>query len=181
MQELNIEPRPIADYILLHPDETPLSLVYSVNGKSQVTSKVQDDLSNLVGFELSYYERDKIIILLKTITKDLLESKGCLKDCTIGKLRKIAGTIHPRAKLINANIAARIWQLHSLYYATKFILGEKGAELPDIQVLRSSEEFDDDTCPWLNWNTSCGKWNYLDDDIESGVIERELPVLLYVK
>ena len=184
LSTLKISSRSIADFIVKHPGQSPILLVYKgKNGKTESDYKIREDLSTLVGYEIPYRDDEErsvtAVILFKNITKEMLEAEGCLEDATIGKLREIAKTIHPEAKIINEKVAYRMWRMCAEYYAIRFLLGEKGFEIPDIQVLSSSEESDSDDSLWINWNSSCGYWNYLDDDGGSGVIRSHLPVWCY--
>ena len=52
---LGLDVWPMANHVRIHPDESPLTLVYeSENGKFESDKKIRKDLSNLVGFEIKY-------------------------------------------------------------------------------------------------------------------------------
>ena len=184
LKDLRIESRSIADFIVKNPDKSPVPLVYKDEaGKIESDSYIREDLSTLIGYELPCCSREQgnftVVILFKNITQEMLEAEGCLENAKVGKLREMAKTIHPEAKIINEDVAASMWHFCAVYYTIRFLLGEKGFEIPDIQVLSSSEEYDSDDSPFINWNSSCGYWNYRDDDGGSGVIRGQLPMWCY--
>ena len=48
---LGLDVWPMANHVRVHPDESPLTLVYeSENGKFESNKKIREDLSNLIGF-----------------------------------------------------------------------------------------------------------------------------------
>lgn len=183
-KELSIASRPIVDFIMKNPGKSPVPLVYKdEEGNVESDYRIREDLSTLIGYELAFKDDESnvatSVILFKNITKDMLEAEECLENATIGKLREIAKTIHPKAKIINKWVAAYMWEKCAAFYTIKFLLGKKGFEIPDIQILSSSEGHDSDSDTFINWNSSCGYWDYLDDDGGSGKIHFHLPVWCY--
>jgi hypothetical protein len=183
LEELNIKPNLISEFVITHPDKVPFPLIYDAEGGTETSHKVREDLSNLIGFEIGYkskMENDiRTVILFKTITKEMLKAENCLENATIGKLHEIAKTIHPDAKIIHEYLAALMWYYHVHYYIMKFQLSEKGFNIPDIQHLSSCEEEDSQDSQFIKWNSSCGFWAYLDKDGGVGRIEWELPIWCY--
>ena len=184
LKGLNINSQSIAKFIMKNPDKSPLPLVYKTSaGQIESDDQIREDLSTLIGYEISYEDlnekRVTVVILFESITKDMLEAEGCLTNPTVGKLREIAKTIHSEAKIIDEWIAACMWYKAADYYTIRFLLGEKGIEIPDIQTLSSSEEHDSNSSISINWNSSCGRWEYLDGVGGFGVINWNLPVWCY--
>lgn len=174
--ELGFKPDGIAEFIMKHPGEAPLKLVYKTpDGGTESDYKVREDLSCLIGFEL-YYEGKTLVVLTKVITADHLQD---VENATVGELRTVAKEIHPEAMPINEIVAALMWRKAPHFYAMKYLLAKKGIELSDIQVLSSVKPDESDDSPFTDWNSSCGYWNYLDGDGGSGRIEGSLPIWCY--
>ena len=174
--ELRFKPDGIAEFIMKHPGEVPFKLVYkTADGGTESDHRIREDLSGLVGFEL-YYKGETYVVLTKVITgKDLQD----VENATVGELRTVAKQFHPEAMPINEIVAALMWRTAPHFYTTKYLLGKKGVELPDIQVLSSIKPDESDDSPFTDWNSSCGLWNYLDGDGGSGRIEGSLPIWCY--
>lgn len=183
LEELNIKPNLISEFVITHPDEVPFPLIYNAERGTETSHKIREDLSNLIGFEIGYkskMEKDiRTVILFKTITEELLKAENCLGNTTIGKLREIAKTIHPAAKLIHEYLATLMWYYHVHYYIMKFQLIEKGFNIPDIQHLSSCEEEYSQDSQFIKCNSSCGFWNYLDNNRNTSRIELKLPIWCY--
>ena len=178
--KLGINPRPLAEFLFKHPGKVSFDLVYETNdGKFEMDVKIRDGSDKLVGYLIGRYMKKKVVILLETITEEMLKEKGCLEDPTIGDLRRIAKEIHPNAIPVNAIICDRMWKTAPHYYLLKYLLKEKGVEIPDIDVLSSVKEDDLDASPFIDWNSSCGFWDYFDGDGGSGRIYGSLPVFCY--
>jgi len=178
--ELGIDPRPIAEFLFRHPDEVSFDLVYKTNdGKLEMDVKIRNSSDKLVGYLLGTYMGKKVVVLLEAITEEMLKEKGCFKDTTIGDLRRIAKEIHPNAIPVNAIICNRMWKTAPHYYLLKYVLKTKGVEIPDIDILSSVREEDNDASLFIDWNSSCGFWKYFDGDGGSGRIDISLPVFCY--
>ncbi len=174
-KELGFGAEKLAKFIIEHPGEAPVQLVYRIGDEIESDNKIREDISNLIGFEL-YYKNCTYVVLTKVITEEDLKDP---EAATVGELREIARKIHPGAMPIPDWLAAVLWTACRHYYITKFLLKEKGVELPDIQVLSSVKQSEDDSSPFVDWNSSCGYWNYMDEDGGSGVIEGCLPIWCY--
>lgn len=174
--DLGFKPESISRFIGKNPGKAPFNLVYQTeNGETETTSTIREDLSKLIGFEL--FDKDHTyVVLIKTIKSEDIKD---VKSATVGELREIAKKIHPEAMPINEWIAALMWNYPIHYYTFKFILQKKGIEIPDIQVLSSIKPDASDQERFIDWNSSCGRWEYLDEDGGSGLIKWHLPVLCY--
>jgi len=178
--KLEIDPKPIAKFIVNNPGKVTFNLLYQEeSGKLERDKTIREDLSSLVGYVLGRPTGKTVVILLKTITEQTLKAEGVEGDPTIGDLREIAKKIHPEAKPIDARVANWMWNTAPHYYLLKYLLGTKGVVIPDIDVLSSLEESDADGSPFINWNSSCGYWEYLDNQGGSGRINGCLPVFCY--
>lgn len=174
--DLGFKAENLAKFIVAHPGETPVQLVYQAeDGTTESDNKIREDLSKLIGFEL-YNHNQTYVILTTVITKENLRDP---KNATVGELREIAKKIHPDAKPIPDWLAAVMWAACRHYYCTNFLLQKRGIYLPDIQVLSSIKEDEDDSSLFIDWNSSCGLWTYLDEDGGTGRIEGRLPVWCY--
>jgi hypothetical protein len=163
---LGLDVWPMANHVRVHPDESPLTLVYeSENGKFESDKKIREDLSNLIGFEINYRKdgsnhETTAIILFSTINEKDLLSMGTHKTITIGKVRKLAESIHPFAKIVNEKIATTMWQCASDFYTMKFMLGKKHFEFPGIMSMSSCEESVSNEESIIKHKFARGKWNY---------------------
>ena len=159
---LGLDVWPMANHVRVHPDESPLTLVYeSENGKFESDKKIREDLSNLIGFEINYRKdgsnhENTAIILFSTINEKDLLSMGTHKTITIGKVRKFAESIHPFAKIINENIVMSMWQHVSEFYTMKYMLSKKNFEFPGIMSINSCEESVSD-----NENVMDRRWDFV--------------------
>lgn len=159
---LGLDVWPMANHIRIHPDESPLTLVYqNENGKFESDKKIREDLSNLIGFEINYRKdgcnhETTAIILFSTINEKDLLSMGTHKTITIGKVRKFAESIHPFAKIINENIVMSMWQHVSDFYTMQYMLGKKKFEFPGIMSMNSCEESVSD-----NENVMDRRWDFV--------------------
>ena len=174
-EDLGFGAETLAGFIVVHPEEVPVKLVYRTECGTESDNKIREDVSNLIGFELPYQNRT-YVILTKVITEEDLKDP---ETATVGELREIAQKIHPGAMPIPNWLAAVMWAACRRYYIMKFLLKEKGVELPDIQVLSSIKRGEDDSSPFADWNSSCGYWNYMDEDGGSGRIKGCLPIWCY--
>lgn len=177
---LGLDVWPMANHIRIHPDESPLTLVYQTeNGKFESDKKIREDLSNLIGFEINYRKdgcnhETTAIILFSTINEKDLLSMGTHKTITIGKVRKFAESIHPFAKIINENIVMSMWQHVSDFYTMKFMLGKKKFEFPGIMSINSCEESVSD-----NQNTMDRRWDFVLNKTEI-FVEACSPIWCYI-
>lgn len=175
-EDLGFKPWNISRFIGKNPGKSPYQLVYQTeNGETEVDDTIREDVSKLIGFEL-YDKEHTYVVLIKTIKAEDLPD---VKTVTVGELREIAKKIHPEAIPINDYMAALMWYYPIHYYTLNFLLKKKGIELPDIQVLSSIKSGANDNERFIDWNSSCGYWEYLDGDGGSGVIEWHLPVWCY--
>ena len=175
-RDFRFEPDVIAEFIMKHPGEVPFKLVYkTADGGTESDHKIREDLSSLVGFEL-YYQSKTYVVLTKVISAEDLHD---VENATVGELRTVAKQIHPAAMPINEIVAALMWRVAPHFYTMKYLLAKKGIELPDIQVLSSIKPDERDDSPFTDWNSSCGYWDYLDEDGGSGRIEGSLPIWCY--
>lgn len=177
---LGLDVWPMANHIRIHPDESPLTLVYqNENGKFESDKKIREDLSNLIGFEINYRKdgcnhETTAIILFSTINEKDLLSMGTHKTITIGKVRKFAESIHPFAKIINENIVMSMWQHVSDFYTMKYMLGKKKFEFPGIMSMNSCEESVSD-----NQNTMDRRWDFVLNKTEI-FVEACSPIWCYI-
>ena len=177
---LGLDVWPMANHIRIHPDESPLTLVYeSENGKFESDKKIREDLSNLIGFEINYRKdgsnhENTAIILFSTINEKDLLSMGTHKTITIGKVRKFAESIHPFAKIINENIVMSMWQHVSDFYTMQYMLGKKKFEFPGIMSMNSCEESVSD-----NENVMDHRWDFVLNKTEI-FVEACSPIWCYI-
>ena len=177
---LGLDVWPMANHIRIHPDESPLTLVYQTeNGKFESDKKIREDLSNLIGFEINYRKdgcnhETTAIILFSTINEKDLLSLGKPTRITLGKVRKFAESIHPFAKIINENIVMSMWQHVSDFYTMKFMLGKKKFEFPGIMSMNSCEESVSD-----NQNTMDHRWGFVLNKTEI-FVEACSPIWCYI-
>jgi hypothetical protein len=177
---LGLDVWPMANHIRIHPDESPLTLVYqNENGKFESDKKIREDLSNLIGFEINYRKdgsnhENTAIILFSTINEKDLLSMGTHKTITIGKVRKFAESIHPFAKIINENIVMSMWQHVSDFYTMKYMLGKKNFEFPGIMSMNSCEESVSD-----NENVMDHRWDFVLNKTEI-FVEAYSPIWCYI-
>jgi hypothetical protein len=170
----------MANHVRVHPDESPLTLVYeSENGKFESDKKIREDLSNLIGFEINYRKdgsnhETTAIILFSTINEKDLLSMGTHKTITIGKVRKFAESIHPFAKIINENIVMSMWQHVSDFYTMQYMLGKKKFEFPGIMSMNSCEESVSD-----NENVMDRRWDFVLNKTEI-FVEACSPIWCYI-
>lgn len=174
--ELRFKPDGIAEFIMKHQGEVPFKLVYkTADGGTESDHKIRENLNGLVGFEL-YYKDKTYVVLTKVITgKDLQD----VENATVGELRAVAKQIHPNAMPINNIVAALMWRAAPHFYTMKYLFMKREIELPDIQVLSSIRSDESDDSPFTDWNSSCGYWDYLDEEGGSGRIEGSLPIWCY--
>ena len=174
--ELGLKYDEIAEFIVSNPSKSSLKLVYQTkDGNTESDDTIREDLSNLIGFEVS--DRNQTyVVLTRVITKKDLKD---VKYATVGELRKIAKTIHPDAAPIFDWVANLMWRSAKDYYTLKYLLMKKGVELPDISILSSVRDSADDEDTSIDWNSSCRYWDYLDGDGGGGLIEGNLPVWCY--
>lgn len=173
--ELCFDADKLAWFIVVHPGKAPVQLVYRTENGTESDDTIREDLSSLIGFEINYQNRT-YVILTRVITKEDLKDP---ETATVGELREIAKTFYPSAMPIPDWIAALMWVARRNYYITKFLLHKQGIELPDIQILSSIKQGEDDSSPFADWNSSCGRWNYMDGDGGGGRIEGCLPIWCY--
>lgn len=173
--ELCFDADKLAGFIVVNPGKTPVQLVYRTEDGTESDDTIREDLSNLIGFELKY-QNHTYVILTRVITKEDLKDP---ETATVGELREIAKKFYPSAMPIPDWIAALMWAARRWYYITKFLLYKQGFELPDIQILSSIKQGEDDGSPFADWNNSCGSWNYMDGDGGGGRIECCLPIWCY--
>ena len=177
---LGLDVWPMANHIRIHPDESPLTLVYqNENGKFESDKKIREDLSNLIGFEINYRKdgcnhETTAIILFSTINEKDLLSMGTHKTITIGKVRKFAESIHPFAKIVDENIVMSMWQHVSDFYTMKYMLGKKNFEFPGIMSMNSCEESVSD-----NENVMDHRWDYILNKTEI-FVEACSPIWCYI-
>jgi len=177
---LGLDVWPMANHVRVHPDESPLTLVYeSENGKFESDKKIREDLSNLIGFEINYRKdgsnhETTAIILFSTINEKDLLSMGTHKTITIGKVRKFAESIHPFAKIINENIVMSMWQHVSDFYTMQYMLGKKKFEFPGIMSMNSCEESVSD-----NENVMDRRWDFVLNKTEI-FVEACSPIWCYI-
>lgn len=177
---LGLDVWPMANHIRIHPDESPLTLVYqNENGKFESDKKIREDLSNLIGFEINYRKdgcnhETTAIILFSTINEKDLLSMGTHKTITIGKVRKFAESIHPFAKIANEKIVTTMWQHVSDFYTMKFMLGKKKFEFPGIMSMNSCEESVSN-----NQNTMDHRWGFVLNKTEI-FVEACSPIWCYI-
>lgn len=177
---LGLDVWPMANHIRIHPDESPLNLVYQTeNGKFESDKKIREDLSNLIGFEINYRKdgcnhETTAIILFSTINEKDLLSLGKPTRITLGKVRKFAESIHPFAKIINENIVMSMWQHVPDFYTMKFMLGKKKFEFPGIMSMNSCEESVSD-----NQNTMDHRWGFVLNKTEI-FVEACSPIWCYI-
>ena len=177
---LGLDVWPMANHVRVHPDESPLTLVYqNENGKFESDKKIREDLSNLIGFEINYRKdgcnhETTAIILFSTINEKDLLSMGTHKTITIGKIRKFAESIHPFAKIINENIVMSMWQHVSDFYTMQYMLGKKNFEFPGIMSMNSCEESVSD-----NENVMDHRWDFVLNKTEI-FVEACSPIWCYI-
>lgn len=177
---LGLDVWPMANHVRVHPDESPLTLVYqNENGKFESDKKIREDLSNLIGFEINYRKdgcnhETTAIILFSTINEKDLLSMGTHKTITIGKVRKFAESIHPFAKIINENIIMSMWQHVSDFYTMQYMLGKKNFEFPGIMSMNSCEESVSD-----NENVMDRRWDFVLNKTEI-FVEACSPIWCYI-
>ena len=177
---LGLDVWPMANHVRVHPDESPLTLVYqNENGKFESDKKIREDLSNLIGFEINYRKdgcnhETTAIILFSTINEKDLLSMGTHKTITIGKVRKFAESIHPFAKIINENIVMSMWQHVSDFYTMQYMLGKKNFEFPGIMSMNSCEESVSD-----NENVMDRRWDFVLNKTEI-FVEACSPIWCYI-
>lgn len=177
---LGLDVWPMANHVRVHPDESPLTLVYeSENGKFESNKKIREDLSNLIGFEINYRKdgsnhENTAIILFSTINEKDLLSMGTHKTITIGKVRKFAESIHPFAKIVDENIVMSMWQHVSDFYTMKYMLGKKNFEFPGIMSMNSCEESVSD-----NENVMDRRWDFVLNKTEI-FVEACSPIWCYI-
>ena len=177
---LGLDVWPMANHVRVHPDESPLTLVYqNENGKFESDKKIREDLSNLIGFEINYRKdgcnhETTAIILFSTINEKDLLSMGTHKTITIGKVRKFAESIHPFAKIINENIVMSMWQHVSDFYTMQYMLGKKKFEFPGIMSMNSCEESVSD-----NENVMDRRWDFVLNKTEI-FVEACSPIWCYI-
>ena len=177
---LGLDVWPMANHVRVHPDESPLTLVYqNENGKFESDKKIREDLSNLIGFEINYRKdgcnhETTAIILFSTINEKDLLSMGTHKTITIGKVRKFAESIHPFAKIINENIVMSMWQHVSDFYTMQYMLGKKKFEFPGIMSMNSCEESVSD-----NENVMDHRWDFVLNKTEI-FVEACSPIWCYI-
>lgn len=177
---LGLDVWPMANHVRVHPDESPLTLVYeSENGKFESDKKIREDLSNLIGFEINYRKdgsnhENTATILFSTINEKDLLSMGTHKTITIGKVRKFAESIHPFAKIINENIVMSMWQHVSDFYTMQYMLGKKKFEFPGIMSMNSCEESVSD-----NENVMDRRWDFVLNKTEI-FVEACSPIWCYI-
>ena len=182
---LGLDVWPMANHVRIHPDESPLTLVYeSENGKFESDKKIRKDLSNLVGFEIKYRKDGcdheiTAIILFSTINEKDLHSVKNHRTITLGEIRKFAETIHPFAKIVDKKIATTMWQCASDFYTMKYMLGKRNFEFPGIMCLSSCEQSDSDEEYVMNHNFTRGMWNYTANNYER--IFAWAPVWCYIE
>lgn len=177
---LGLDVWPMANHVRVHPDESPLTLVYqNENGKFESDKKIREDLSNLISFEINYRKdgcnhETTAIILFSTINEKDLLSMGTHKTITIGKIRKFAESIHPFAKIINENIVMSMWQHVSDFYTMQYMLGKKKFEFPGIMSMNSCEESVSD-----NENVMDHRWDFVLNKTEI-FVEACSPIWCYI-
>lgn len=177
---LGLDVLPMANHVRVHPNESPLTLVYQTeNGKFESDKKIREDLSNLIGFEINYRKdgcnhETTAIILFSTINEKDLLSMGTHKTITIGKVRKFAESIHPFAKIINENIVMSMWQHVSDFYTMQYMLGKKNFEFPGIMSMNSCEESVSD-----NENVMDRRWDFVLNKTEI-FVEACSPIWCYI-
>lgn len=177
---LGLDVWPMANHVRVHPDESPLTLVYeSENGKFESDKKIREDLSNLIGFEINYRKdgsnhENTAIILFSTINEKDLLSMGKPTRITLGKVRKFAESIHPFAKIINENIVMSMWQHVSDFYTMQYMLGKKKFEFPGIMSMNSCEESVSD-----NENVMDRRWDFVLNKTEI-FVEACSPIWCYI-
>ena len=177
---LGLDVWPMANHVKVHPDKSPLTLVYeSENGKFESNKKIREDLSNLIGFEINYRKdgrnhENTAIILFSTINEKDLLSMGTHKTITIGKVRKFAESIHPFAKIVDENIVMSMWQHVSDFYTMKYMLGKKKFEFPGIMSMNSCEESVSD-----NENVMDHRWDFTLNKTEI-FVEACSPIWCYI-
>lgn len=177
---LGLDVWPMANHVRVHPDESPLTLVYeSESGKFESDKKIREDLSNLIGFEINYRKdgcnhENTAIILFSTINEKDLLSLGKPTRITLGKVRKFAESIHPFAKIINENIVMSMWQHVSDFYTMQYMLGKKKFEFPGIMSMNSCEESVSD-----NENVMDRRWDFVLNKTEI-FVEACSPIWCYI-
>lgn len=179
-QDLGLNAHRAAEFILENPGMSPCYLFYQAkNGQIEIDDQIRKNLSSLIGYTVSetaiaYTD----VVLLKTITEDMLKAKGCFENATLGDLRKIAKTIHPNATIIDEDAAVGMWDYSEDYYILKYLLSKRGVEIPHIDILSSCEESDKDESNLIHWNSSGKLWHFY-CQYETGHIQAHLPIFCH--
>ena len=187
LDALGLEFWPMANHVRVLPDESPLRLVYeNEKGRFESDKKIHEDLSSLVGFEITYRkdgcDREiTAIILFSAINKKDLSSMGKHKTVTLGKVRKFAESIHPYAKIVNETVASAMWQNASDFYTMKFMLGKKNFEFPGIMCMSSCEESYNNKENMMDFDLSMGIWDYTPDKNAKVFIEMCDQIWCYIE
>lgn len=173
---LNLDLDAMAKYISRHPNQSPLELVYKYEGeKLKITNEIQDDLSNLIGFLLTYEVKDDddefapddgkvtTIVLFRTITPEDFDTMT--KPFTIGKVREFARTtIDSDARIINGYVASTLWKDAFNFYTMKFMLHFRQFKVPGIMELSSCEEDEYEITTIMDCNIFNGDtWEYFNE------------------
>lgn len=177
LKALGLTSDPLANLIIKLGGDLPFGLVYQQDDNQiEIINKIyKERLSSLIGFEL-HSKTKAYIILFRTITAEDLKGND---NPTLADIRAIADEIHPGAKPINSDIAAQLWSYAQYYYISKFLLGKKGIELPDIQKIAVVNEIDADSQSYVEKHESFGLWVYEENGGEIDYILYNLPLLCY--